>query len=41
MIAEEDLIEGSLRLLEVDERLKLPIERQLRIFVTAADVLHS
>jgi len=30
-----------LRLLEVDNRLKLPIERQLRLFITSTDVLHS
>jgi len=41
MIAEDDLKQGHLRLLEVDERLKLPIEKQLRLFVTASDVLHS
>jgi len=41
MIPEEDLIKGSLRLLEVDERLVLPIEKQLRLFITASDVLHS
>jgi cytochrome c oxidase subunit 1 len=41
MIPEEDLIEGSLRLLEVDERLVLPVEKQIRLFITAADVLHS
>lgn len=41
MISEKDLIEGSLRLLEVDERIILPIEKQLRLFITASDVLHS
>jgi len=42
MVPEEDLeIEGSLRLLEVDQRLYLPIEKQLRLFITASDVLHS
>jgi heme/copper-type cytochrome/quinol oxidase subunit 2 len=41
MIPEEDLIEGHLRLLEVDSRLLLPIEKQLRLFITASDVLHS
>lgn len=41
MIPEEDLIEGHLRLLEVDARLVLPIEKQLRLFITATDVLHS
>jgi cytochrome c oxidase subunit 2 len=30
-----------LRLLDVDERLLLPVEKQLRLFVTASDVLHS
>jgi heme/copper-type cytochrome/quinol oxidase subunit 2 len=46
IIVEEDLIndsdkKGALRLLEVDNRLKLPIERQLRLFITSTDVLHS
>jgi heme/copper-type cytochrome/quinol oxidase subunit 2 len=41
MLSENDLKQGHLRLLEVDERLKLPIEKQLRLFVTASDVLHS
>jgi cytochrome c oxidase subunit 2 len=41
MIPEADLIDGHLRLLEVDTRLVLPIEKQLRLFITASDVLHS
>lgn len=41
MLLEEDLILGRLRLLEVDTRLILPIEKQLRLFITASDVLHS
>ena len=41
MVVEEDLMDGSLRLLEVDSRLFLPIEKQLRLFITASDVLHS
>jgi heme/copper-type cytochrome/quinol oxidase subunit 2 len=51
MIPEEDLfIERAgvnsfsnfgLRLLEVDSRLYLPIEKQIRLFITASDVLHS
>jgi heme/copper-type cytochrome/quinol oxidase subunit 2 len=41
MVAEIDLIDGHLRLLEVDSRLVLPIEKQLRLFITASDVLHS
>jgi len=41
MVPEDDLLYGSLRLLEVDFRLVLPIEKQLRLFITASDVLHS
>jgi len=41
MVPEQDLEEGWLRLLEVDERLFLPIEKQLRLLVTSTDVLHS
>jgi heme/copper-type cytochrome/quinol oxidase subunit 2 len=41
MVPEKDLIFGSLRLLEVDSRLLLPIEKQLRLFITSSDVLHS
>jgi len=41
MIWEEDLENGALRLLEVDNRLKLPVDKQLRLFVTSTDVLHS
>jgi cytochrome c oxidase subunit 1 len=41
MLLETDLLVGSLRLLEVDERLVLPIDKQLRLFITASDVLHS
>jgi len=41
MVPENDLVFGHLRLLEVDKRLVLPIEKQLRLFVSASDVLHS
>lgn len=41
MVAENDLSDGSLRLLEVDQRVILPIEKQLRLLITASDVLHS
>ena len=40
MLAEIDLQSGF-RLLEVDNRIKLPIEKQLRFFITSSDVLHS
>lgn len=41
MILEEDLSLGSIRLLEVDNRLILPIETSIRILITSTDVLHS
>jgi heme/copper-type cytochrome/quinol oxidase subunit 2 len=41
MILEEDLAFGSLRLLEVDKRLALPIETSIRILISSTDVLHS
>ena len=41
MILEEDLALGSIRLLEVDNRLLLPIETSIRILITSTDVLHS
>jgi cytochrome c oxidase subunit 2 len=41
MIPEEDLtVQGPLRLLEVDNRIVLPINTHIRVIVTAADVLH-
>lgn len=41
MIPEEDLELGQLRLLEVDNRVLLPIGSHVRAVVTAADVIHS
>jgi cytochrome c oxidase subunit 2 len=41
MLLEADLPKGALRLLEVDNRLVLPIRTNTRIIITAADVLHS
>jgi len=40
---DEDELEhlGAFRLLEVDNRVKLPINNHIRVLVTAADVLHS
>jgi cytochrome c oxidase subunit 2 len=41
MIPEDDLSDmGQLRLLEVDNRVILPINTHIRVIVTAADVLH-
>lgn len=41
MIQETDLQIGIFRLLEVDNRLVLPINTSIRFLITAADVLHS
>jgi cytochrome c oxidase subunit 2 len=41
MIPEEDLPKGGFRLLEVDNRVVLPVNTHIRMIITAADVLHS
>ncbi len=41
MVQEEDLLLGSLRLLETDFHVVLPARTHLRVLVTSADVLHS
>jgi cytochrome c oxidase subunit 2 len=41
MLPDEELVKGTFRLLEVDNRVLLPINTHVRILVTAADVLHS
>jgi len=41
MLLEEDLILGTFRLLEVDNRLYLPIQTNIRILISSTDVLHS
>jgi cytochrome c oxidase subunit 2 len=41
MIPEDELEIGELRLLEVDNRIVLPVNTHIRVLVTAADVLHS
>lgn len=41
MLPDDELIMGQLRLLEVDNRLKLPIEINIRLLITSGDVLHS
>lgn len=41
IIPSEDLIISGFRLLEVDNNVVLPILTQVRVIVTAADVLHS
>jgi len=41
MLADSFLEEGDLRLFEVDNKLYLPVETNVRVLITAADVLHS
>jgi cytochrome c oxidase subunit 2 len=41
MLAQNDLTLGAFRLLEVDNRIILPINTHVRVLVTSADVLHS
>lgn len=41
MIPTSDLTLGRFRLLEVDNRVKLPIKTHIRLLITASDVLHS
>lgn len=41
MVSTSDLSSGAFRLLEVDNRVVLPIKTHIRLLVTAADVLHS
>jgi cytochrome c oxidase subunit 2 len=40
MIGTTDLKDGQLRLLEVDNRLLLPVQTHIQIYVTGADVIH-
>jgi len=41
MIPEDDLQPGQLRLLEVDNRIVVPVNTHVRVIITGADVLHS
>lgn len=41
MVATNELTEGEFRLLEVDNRVILPVATHIRLLITAADVLHS
>ena len=40
MVPTSDLEEGDLRLLEVDNRVVIPVNTQVRVVVTGADVIH-
>lgn len=41
MIPTDELEMGQFRLLEVDNRIVVPVDTRIRILVTAADVIHS
>jgi len=41
MISDDDLQKGQIRLLEVDNRVILPVNTHVRALVTAVDVIHS
>jgi cytochrome c oxidase subunit 2 len=41
MLPTSDLLPGDYRLLEVDNRIVVPIQLEIRILITAADVIHS
>lgn len=41
MIADDDLQQGQIRLLEVDNRVVLPSNTHVRALITSADVIHS
>ncbi len=41
MVPESALEVGDLRLLEVDNRVVVPVNTHVRVVITAADVLHS
>ena len=41
MIPTDDLKEGELRLLDVDNRIIAPVQTEVRLLVTGEDVLHS
>jgi len=40
MVPTSDLEEGDLRLLEVDNRIVVPVNTQVRVVITGADVIH-
>ncbi len=41
MVPENDLEIGQFRLLEVDNRIVVPVNSHIRVLITASDVLHS
>jgi cytochrome c oxidase subunit 2 len=41
MVPDEDLQEGQKRLLDTDNAVVLPVDTNIRLLITASDVLHS
>lgn len=41
MLPEDELEQGQLRLLEVDNPIYLPVGTHIRLVITSEDVLHS
>jgi heme/copper-type cytochrome/quinol oxidase subunit 2 len=41
MIQTKDLENSGFRLIDVDNRAILPIQTQIRVLISAADVIHS
>nr|QGZ09934.1 cytochrome c oxidase subunit 2 [Eisenia nordenskioldi nordenskioldi] len=41
MLSTSDLMPGDYRLLEVDNRMVIPMQLEIRMLITAADVIHS
>jgi cytochrome c oxidase subunit 2 len=41
LVPEADLEIGDLRMLEVDNRILVPVNTHVRVIVTSADVIHS
>lgn len=41
MVPTSDLEPGTLRLLEVDNRVVVPVDTHVRILTTSTDVIHS
>ena len=41
MIPDSDLEAGQFRLLDVDNKMVIPVDCHIRIIVTGADVIHS
>jgi cytochrome c oxidase subunit 2 len=41
MVPESDLTQGQLRLLEVDNRVVVPVDTHIRFIVTGQDVIHD